>query len=58
MTVARSTDGWPPTTAANATSVASARPAARGAGRRASLNRRKAEPATSATLKPEMASTW
>jgi hypothetical protein len=58
MTVARSTDGWPPTTAANAMSVASASPAARGTGRRTSLRRRNAEPATSATLKPEMARTW
>ena len=32
MMVARSTEGWPPTTAANATSVASARPAASGVG--------------------------
>ena len=58
MTVARSTDGCPPTTAANATRVASARPAARGAGTRRSLSSRNADPATRATLKPEIARTW
>ena len=58
MMVARSTEGWPPTTAANATSVASARPAASAAGRRRRRRTRNAEPATSATLKPEIASTW
>ena len=57
MMVARSTDAWPPTTRAKPTRAAAATPAVTRRETPTMLSAAKIEAETSATLKPETAST-
>src|SRR5258705_219666 len=58
ITVARSTDGWPPTTSAKPTSTTAATPAAPRRGTPSMARPPNTAPASRATLKPDTARMW
>ena len=58
ITVARSTEGWPPTTSAKPTSATAAAPAAPRRGMPHIASPPNTAPASSATLKPDTARMW